>query len=225
MASGSPSLAPGRLERPSLVEAVYDELRAWIIDGIRDEGDRVNIDALARSLDVSPTPVREALIRLEAEGFVVKEAARGYSITPPLSRDELHDLFELRLLIEPWAAARAAERADTGVVDDLAADVAGFGGAPDDGEYSSYRGLADHDERFHSAILHAAGNAEVTAAFTRTNCHLHLFRLSYRRGMGNEALAEHSAIVDALRTGRGDVAETAMRTHLERSLARFAESF
>lgn len=216
---------PARLERSSLVETVYDELRAWIIDGIHEDGSRVNIDALARAFDVSPTPVREALVRLEAEGFVVKEPTRGYSITPPLSREALHELFELRMLIEPWAAARAAERADIGIVDDLSRDVASVGDAPEDTEYSSYRGLADHDERFHTAILGAAGNPRVTAAFTRTNCHLHLFRLSYRRGMGAEALVEHTAIVDALRSGEPEAAEAAMRSHLERSLQRFVSTY
>lgn len=230
MATRSSPRVPARLERSSLVQTVYDELRAWIIDGISDEGTRVNIDALARAFDVSPTPVREALVRLEAEGFVIKEPTRGYSITPPLTLRELNDLFELRLLIEPWAAARVAQRraddaAIAATLDDLARDVASFVDAPDDVDYASFGGLADHDDRFHTTILDVAGNPQVTAAFARTNCHLHLFRLSYKRGMGTEALAEHAAIVDALHSGVPDIAEAAMRTHLERSLGRFVESF
>ena len=220
-----PTSLPAPLKRLSLVDSVYEELREWIIDGIRDEGVRVNIDALARSFDVSPTPVREALIRLEAEGFVVKEPSRGYSVTSPLSADEVDDLFELRLLIEPWAARRAAETADPTTTTELAADIDRFDGAPDGRSFAAYRDLADHDARFHTTVLDLAGNPEVTQAFTRTNCHLHLFRLSYGRDMGNEALTEHRAVLHALGAGDGAGAEAAMRRHLERSLDRFRRVF
>lgn len=212
---------PSPLTRSSLVDTVYEELRAWIFDGIRDAGVRVNIDALARSLDVSPTPVREALIRLEAEGFVVKEPGRGYSVTPPLSAKAVDDLFEFRLLIEPWAARRAATTADADAMAALAADLDRFDDAPEGAVLAAYRDLAEHDAFFHTAVLDLAGNDEVTQAFTRTNCHLHLFRLSYGRAMGNDALAEHRAVLTALAAGDADAAEAAMRNHLERSLQRF----
>ena len=71
-------------------------------------GARILIDALARELDVSQTPVREALSRLEREGLVRKAHLIGYSAAPQLSRKRFDDLFGFRLLLEPEGARLAA---------------------------------------------------------------------------------------------------------------------
>src|SRR5262245_38687980 len=95
--------------RQSMAVDVYEALKAMIMDGALPPGERVNLDEAARRLEVSQSPVREALARLEAEGLVIKEAFRGYSTTPQLTRAELVDLFDFRFVVEPWAAARAAD--------------------------------------------------------------------------------------------------------------------
>ena len=69
-------------------------------------GSRLNIDALAKTLGVSPTPVREALARIEAEGLIVKGPTRGYLVAPLIRLEDLHSLIDFRLLIEPAAAAQ-----------------------------------------------------------------------------------------------------------------------
>src|SRR5215212_7933557 len=99
--------------RPTLAEDVFDVIMAQIMNGEIPPGERVSIDALARQLDVSPTPVREALARLESDGLVVKRALQGYRTTPLLTIAEVHDLFELRHTLEPTAARLAAQRAST----------------------------------------------------------------------------------------------------------------
>lgn len=206
------------VSRPgALVDDVYERLKAWVMDGVVAAGMRVNIDAAARDLDVSPTPVREALVRLEAEGFVVKQPARGYSVTPTLTAAELEDLYELRLLLEPWGASRAAARITPSAVARLRAEIDSCPSAPADDGYETYRAIVAHDQRFHDLVLELAGNDQVRAAFARTNCHLHVFRLHYGRGMGNQALAEHEAIVAAVAAGSRRAAEVAMRDHLTRA--------
>lgn len=204
----------------SLVDDVYDRLKGWVLDEVRAPGTRVNVDAVARDLDVSPTPVREALGRLAAEGVVVKEPPRGWFVTPRLDAAGLRDLFELRDLLEPWAARRAAELATAEQRRALEAELASCPQAPDGDRYAAYRELSEHDQRFHDLLLEHAGNDEVRAAFARTHCHLHLFRLTYGRGMGDEALAEHAAINRAVVAGDGTGAERAMRRHLHRSRLR-----
>ena len=206
--------------RTPLADDVHEHLRAWIIDAVREPGVRLNVDAVARSLEVSPTPVREALVRLEAEGFVVKEPLRGWSITPPLDAKGLDDLYELRLLLEPWAAARATERATDADRARLAAELATCPTAPPEGGFADYRAIVDHDTRFHDLLLEIAGNHEVRQAFTRTNCHLHVFRLTYGSRMGAQALDEHRAIVDAVDAGDAVAAEGAMRQHLQQARTR-----
>lgn len=202
----------------SLVDDVYDRLKGWAVDGV--PGTRVNVDAVARELDVSPTPVREALVRLEAEGVVVKEPPRGWFVTPLLDADGLAHLFELRELLEPWAAEQAARRCSPADRRRLRAELASCPTAPEGERWDAYRELAEHDRRFHDLLLEIAGNPEVRAAFARTHVHLHLFRLTYGTGMGAQALDEHAAIAAAVEAGDGPGAAAAMRRHLARSRAR-----
>ena len=208
--------------RAVLVDDVYERLRAWIVDEVRDADVRVNVDAMARMLGVSPTPIREALVRLESDGLVHKEPARGWSVVPPMDADDIAALYEFRLLIEPWGAGRAAVRAGDVGVARLRAELATIPEAPEAGGFDTYRAIAEHDERFHDLVLELAGNAEVRRAFARTHCHVHLFRVTYGSGMGAEALDEHRRIVDAIATGDATGAQGAMVEHLSRSAARLA---
>src|SRR5689334_22138989 len=105
--AGPRPLAP----RQALADDMYEAIKALVMDHVIAPGARVNIDWLARELGVSQTPIREALARLESDGLVTKAPLRGYSATALLTRAEVDELFQFRLLIEPWAAARAAELA------------------------------------------------------------------------------------------------------------------
>jgi len=213
---------PVALVRTALVDDVYESLKAWIMDSVREPGVRANIDALARTLRVSPTPVREALARLDAEGLVVKAPARGYTVTPPLTTAQVADLYEFRRLLEPWAAGRAAQRCDGEAVRRLRDELASCPDAPTADGYGAYRAIAAHDERFHDLVFELAGNDEARRAFARTHCHLHLFRLGYARDMGAQALAEHRAVADAIASGDEVAAARAMERHLARSSGRVA---
>jgi len=100
-----------RLSRPLrtvLSDETYNRVREMLLTHEIAPGERINIDALARELDVSQTPVREALARLESDDLVIKEPLRGYQATALLSASELKDLFQFRGIIEPWAAMTAA---------------------------------------------------------------------------------------------------------------------
>src|SRR5229473_7360324 len=102
--------------RQTLTDSVYEAVMELVMDQHIEAGARVNIDLVARQLNVSPTPVREALARLEMDGLVVKEPLRGYSVTPMLDGKSFNDLYDVRRLLEPFAARRAAERRDEKVL-------------------------------------------------------------------------------------------------------------
>lgn len=211
--------------RPSMADDVCDALRALIMDGVIPAGGRVNLDETARRLRVSPSPVREALARLEAEGLVVKEPYRGYSTTSLFSRDELVDLFDFRFVLEPWAAARAADRIDDDGRNRLRDELDTCPTAPSETDYAHYRVLTAHDERLHDLVLELAGNDHARRSFARTHCHLHILRLHYRTRMGTAALQEHRALVEAIVSGDANAAGAAMRAHLDASLARLLATF
>ncbi len=216
----------GRLpQRNVLADDVYETVKGLVMDGVVEPGTRLNIDALARELGISQTPIRESLARLESDGLVLKEPLRGYRVSSRLSRAEFEDLFEFRLQIEPWAAARAAERADAIAVRRLRDEVRSMSEIPDRAEYDSYKAFAAHDQRFHDLVLATGGNETARQAFARTHCHLHLFRLYYPSGIGTHAFREHRRIVTAIGRGDADQAAGLMRAHIEGSRQRFLPVF
>ncbi|MBT2552122.1 GntR family transcriptional regulator [Arthrobacter sp. ISL-5] len=206
------------------VSDVYSSMRAAILEGEIAPGTRINIDAVARSLGVSQTPVREALQRLEGDNLVVYSPGRGYSTTPLLGLAELRSLFEFRLLVEPWAARSAAVDRLANPAAALGKELAGFRETmASSGDLR--QDLVAHDTRFHDTILAASGNPVVRHAFAQTHCHLHTFRLYPADVDGAITVAEHTAVRDAIEACLPEQAEAAMAEHIRNSFDRFAQAF
>ncbi|GAA3224522.1 GntR family transcriptional regulator [Nonomuraea helvata] len=210
--------------RSVLTEDVYERIKSLIMNGDLEPGARVNIYAVARLLDVSQTPVREVLSALESEGLLTKEPLRGYSVAPQLRPDQIADLYQLRLLLEPWAAARAAERVTAEARERVRAELASVPQAPQGTRYEEYHGLAEHDARFHDLIAELSGSEALRESLRRTHGHLHLFRIGYAgRRTGDPTLAEHARVVEAIAAGEAEAASEAMRAHLAAARDRFLE--
>ncbi len=97
------------IEVKTLQEAAFEQLREAIIRGTYQPGQRLKQQELARSLGCSPVPVREALYRLAAEGFVVFDPQRGARVADFNSRD-VEQMYDIRTMLEGYAARRAAEQ-------------------------------------------------------------------------------------------------------------------
>jgi DNA-binding GntR family transcriptional regulator len=207
-------------KRIMLADEVYENLTSLIMDGSIAPGVRLNIEEIARRLQVSPTPVRESLARLEADGLVDKQALKGYWTTDLLSERELVELYELRLLLEPHSAEQAALRISREESAGLRDEIATIRSAPTGSTFDSYRSFTSHDVRLHTMLFTIAGNQAIQRAFDRTHCHLHIFRLGYLPSFGDPALFEHQQIADAIIRGDASVARAAMRSHLEAAMAR-----
>lgn len=204
----------------SLSSHVYALLRASIIVGEIPPQTHINIDATARELGASQTPVREALQRLEGDGLVTSVPHRGYETTAMLTANELRNLFEFRLLIEPWAARRAAADPLTNPAAALASELQEFERTCSTGEDLT-PALLQHDVRFHQLILRATTNTVVSDAYDQTHCHLHLFRL-YRPGIdASVTLEEHRLIWQALDKSDTAAAARAMHDHVASSYRRY----
>lgn len=212
--------------RQVLSDSVYERIKAMVMDHEIAPGARVGIEALARDLDVSPTPIREALARLEADGLVVKRSLSGYRATELLTREGVEELFEMRMLLEPRAAALAALNADEDQLDALEAiqeDMQSHPGPA--GPYAAYRDFAGLDQRFHDAIAQAAHRPLLADAVERLHSHLHIFRLSSLPHADDPTATEHDRIVRAILRRSADRAAEAMRDHLTRSLERQLSRF
>lgn len=203
---------------------VYGILRAKILDLQLPPDGKINIDALVRELGVSQTPIREALSQLEGDRLIVKTPGKGYRTTPLLGTTELRELFEFRLLVEPWAARTAAVNRLINPARGLRASLDEFesGVAGDD---SVRHRLVAHDTHFHDRILSASSNEFALHAYRATHCHLHLFRLHPADYQGTATVEEHRGIVEAIAACDPDAAEEAMHQHLIGAYHRFAEAF
>jgi DNA-binding GntR family transcriptional regulator len=215
------------MRRSTLGDDVYEAVKRLIMEHELAPGDRLNIDALARELAVSPTPVRESLARLEADGLVRKRPLAGYTVSPLLTRREFTDMFDMRLVLEGAAARWAAQRADPAgrtAITGESATMAPVIPPGQDGRrtYSTFTAL---DARFHDLIADAAGNPLLREAIQRLHAHLHLHRLYFPYAQSGTTNEEHRRIAAAIQAGDGDAAETAMHTHLAAARLRHLPAF
>jgi DNA-binding GntR family transcriptional regulator len=211
---------PSLPSRTSVGEDVYEALLTQLITLRIAPGDRIAVDALVRDFGVSQTPIRAALIRLEAEGLVVRKYNSGYNAAPIPSSERFQDIYEFRLLVEPAAAALATER----MTDAARAEIRETGLAMEacltDASAASYGRFAILDARFHESLAEASGNEIIFEALGRLYTHMHLFRLRNHETVTEEAVKEHARILAAVRSGDADAAAEAMRDHITLSRAR-----
>jgi len=215
------------LRRSTLGEDVYEAVKSLVMEHTLAPGDRVNIDALARELEVSPTPVREALARLEADGLVRKRPLAGYTVSPLLTRQEFTDMFDMRLVLEGAAARWAAERAQP----EVRAAIVTESQTPAPVDLPGQDGRRSHvaftalDARFHDMIADAAGNPLLRDSIQRLHAHLHIHRLYFPYAQTGSTGEEHLRVSAAIAAGDPDGAEAAMRAHLSAARLRHLPAF
>lgn len=208
--------------RQALVDEVYDVLMAQLMDRSVEPGCRISIDGLCRALGVSATPVREALARIEASGIIVREPRRGFRAAPKLSPADVDELMVARLVIEPYNAWSACKRRAPGLVSELGDALEAMQAAPIGPTYREFRCFMDADVRFHEAIGHHCGNRFLADAVRGLGSQVKRFQLFAGQGVtdASVAIAEHKAVLDAIRRGSAEEARDSMRLHLEGVRAR-----
>lgn len=222
--------SPTKVDRRGLRDRVYDLILDKLMSGETEPGMRLSIDTIARELDVSQTPVREALVQLERTGLVTREALKGYRVAPPLSSNQIRELFDARIVLECGAVELAegdvdellpqlieAQRVHTELADDVrSASAAG------PISVALYQAYFDADWGFHQVILEHSRNRFLVDMSESVGTHLHRMRQSVLHGDNdvNEAVAEHTAILEAFRSGRPMAAREAMRVHIGNVRAR-----
>jgi DNA-binding GntR family transcriptional regulator len=203
--------------RQVLADHVYDELMVALIDGRLEADEPLNIDALARSMEISQTPIREALARLESTGLVVRAALKGYRVAPLFSIDEVRELMEARALLEPENAFRACAAHSDELVAELARSIEDLRNSPKDPSTGTIKPYWEADERFHRLIAEGAENRFLLSAYTALGGHVQRFRLFGGLGVSDadHAIAEHATILEAFTAGDADAARRQMAAHIE----------
>lgn len=202
--------------RRMLADQIYDAVFELLMDGGLSAGEPVGIDALARRFDVSQTPVREALARLESTGLVHRVALRGYRVAPMTTPEEIDRLMVARLVFEPVLAAMAAPRLEAATLAALQTAVDDLRAAPVGPSFHQFRQYWEADERFHTIVAAAAGNEFLEGAFLALGGQIKRFRLFGGTGVtdSDHCVAEHERVLRALRTGDADEARAAMTAHI-----------
>ncbi|MFL1462748.1 GntR family transcriptional regulator [Roseococcus sp. DSY-14] len=204
------------LEPPlSLTERAVAQLRADILSTRLAPGEVISEAMAAERLELGKAPIRAALARLGEEGLVTSVPRRGWVVSLVTIRD-IHEVFDLRLMLEPEAARRAAGRVDAEMLQRLDG-ICAAGYDPTDA--ASAMAFLQANKAFHVAIAELSGNARLARQIARLldeSTRMLVLGLS-RRDRTGEMAHEHHALVEALALGRGEEAARLMHGQVAES--------
>ena len=214
---------------PTLKHTLGDEvvasLRDAILTGRLPPGERLSEEALAKSLNVSRGPIREALDRLEREGLVITQSNRR-TFVARLSRADLEEVYSLRTALELLAVREAVRHAGADDLAELQAIVDTMAAHVESG--ITEQEAAEMDVRFHGTLYRAGKHKRLYESWANLRPQVHILLLS--RNVANAdfrdlAISSHQAIVGAIRDRDERRAVALMQVHLQASYDRVVASY
>ena len=193
--------------------AAADEIRRRILDGKYAPGFQLRQDTLATDMGMSRIPIREALVLLESEGMVRISPHRG-AVVSELSIDEIEELFNMRMLLEPFLLRRSApllSADDLGALHDLLNEYAASLGRADIARWN------DLNAAFHLRLYSRANSPRILGTVTTLlqECERHTrLQLSSIAGGRERAVAEHKQLLQLCELGAVDAAAELMKEHI-----------
>nr|WP_199311886.1 GntR family transcriptional regulator [Phormidium tenue] len=205
-----------------MYEQVYHALRSAILTGALAPGDRLVETQLAEWLQVSRTPLREALRQLQQDGLVTADISGGLRVTTITAADA-EELYDCRLALEALAVAGACTHATEDQMAAIAACVAKAEEATANSHGSlSAESLLDVDYQFHHLIAEGSGNRRLVSLLDSLFDAMALLRIQTLQQNPNvlDIRLEHRQIYEAIRTRDPEVAVAAISQHLSASKTR-----
>ncbi|WP_134322238.1 GntR family transcriptional regulator [Cumulibacter soli] len=195
----------------------YDRIRDAIVEGRLAPSDRLIEQRLAADLNLSRTPIREALRRLQAEGLVISEANRG-AIVRPVSEEEILDYYEMRCRLEAYASELAAERIEPDQLELLRSDAVEFERVVEhsDSTTESIRQVNAANKQLHGRIVEAARHPRLAQLLNQA-VDAPLVFTAFRRYQIDERRRSaqfHYMITEAIANGEGRRAGNLMAEHI-----------
>lgn len=217
--SSPPSLKAESRIHPSRAADVYEQLKRDVSDFKLVPGDRFTETEISERLGVSRTPVRQALIRLQQEGFVEVLFRSGWWVLP-FDFAQFEELYDLRMVLETTAVHRLCEGAPTIGQPQLDALAAIWLVTPAQRSADAAQ-VAQWDEAFHCSLVAAAGNAEMARVHRDLTDRIRVIRrLDFTKQLRIDATYdEHGKILRAVQHKRGEQATLLLRTHIQSSQA------
>jgi DNA-binding GntR family transcriptional regulator len=205
-----------RKRSAKLASEVYGRIRADIYDFRLLPGDRFSEGEIADRLQVSRTPVREALFRLQRDGYVDVLYRSGWQVRP-FDMRQFENLYDVRLVLENAAIERLVRLSLNNRLEDLASIWC----VPASRYYDDPEVLAVLDEQFHVRLVAASGNPEMAAIHQNISDRMRIVRrLDFKTAPRiAKTYEEHAAIIDRLRDGETKAAQDILTRHIQDSQA------
>lgn len=212
--------APGDAGNVPLAEIAYAQVKQAIFDFELIPGDRFSESAIAERLGMSRTPVRDALSRLQREGYLEVQMRSGWSVKP-IDFELFEHLYDLRLVLETTAVQRLCDKVRTEGVPDPLEELKAFWLVPAGQRLSDGDQVARMDEQFHQTLVLAAGNPEMARVHREVSERIRIIRrLDFSMADRIEdTYDEHAQILGAVTARRADQANSLLRHHIETSKA------
>jgi DNA-binding GntR family transcriptional regulator len=203
---------PSFAQRTSLREQVADALRAAVVSGDMKPGQVYSAPALAARFGVSATPVREAMLDLAKQGLVEVVRNKGFQVTQ-MSNADLDHITEIRLLLEPPAAAAVASAPRPDDAADLEPLAEAIVEAAASGDLIAY---VEADRAFHTRLLTLSGNQRLVDIVDNLRAQTRLYGLSglAERGALAASAREHLTMCELMARGDGPGLEELLRVHI-----------
>lgn len=214
-----------RLERParrSLSELAYETIAEAIYEHRLTPGERLSIESLCQQLDMSATPVREALSRAAALDLVRQDNHHGFTVAPALTPAELRKLFGVRRSLELEAVDELTVAPQAQRLSDIVSEMAeGEHGA----RFSEISRFSRLDHAFHREFVAAADNRFLLRAWEGLHFHLRVHRAYATEGIVDfsEAIGEHNKIAQAVLAGDLDAVRTRLQQHIDAATTRIMQ--
>jgi DNA-binding GntR family transcriptional regulator len=195
-----------------------DRLRALILEGEYRPDERLVEEQLAERLGVSRTPVRQALTMLEAEGLVEIEPNKG-AVVCSFSIEDVWDIYDLRAVLEGYAARRAASKIEEPEIErleELAGEQEGISPESARDREEAIRRVVEVNQEFHGTIIEASRNGRLGKLIRRTVELPLVFKAFYWYTPKERSISNHyhRQILTALKQRDGERAEIVMREHV-----------
>lgn len=205
------------IEHKSLSLLVYEQIRGEILNGKLAPGIRVKQEEFTRKLGVSRTPVREAFRRLEAEGLI-HSVGRNAPVVASIPPQRIHEIFELRELLESFAAVQASRHLPDDAIAKLRALIAEMGSCH---SKQQIKKLLLKNEEFHAFICYLSGNERLLRFLEQIWADMRRLRLEYLITPEGHAAStrEHKRLVDAIESHDEALIRKTVSEHTRRTMA------
>lgn len=194
---------------------VYETLRKNIIDGVFSEGTRIDEAQIAKEFNVSKTPLREALRQLQSEGFVENIPGWG-SMVSRITPSDIHEIFEIREILECGSAKRAAVMEDKTELEKKIRECEVVNKNKSKPESDAHGWNYCND--IHLIIVDSLENKQLSRMYRELMDRIERIRNHFGKRFNNERIesifSEHTEIVEAILTGDAEAAENMVKSHL-----------